>query len=45
MANVENDVNVLQNETTSLNNQIAEIVANLTKIQESLVRYNHLHIA
>ena len=39
MANVENDLNVLQNETTSLNYQIAEIVANLTEIQESLVSY------
>ena len=41
MANVENDLNVLQNETTSLNYQIAEIISNLTKIQESLVSYNH----
>ena len=41
MANVENDLNVLQNETTSLNYKIAEIVANLTEIQESLVSYYH----
>ena len=41
MANVENDLNVLQNETTSLNYQIAEIVSNLTEIQESLVSYYH----
>ena len=41
MANVENDLNVLQNETTSLNYQIAEIVSNLTEIKESLVSYYH----
>ena len=39
MANVENDLNVLQNETTSLNYQIAEIVSNLTEIQETVANY------